>query len=110
MPFSGPISVSKLLTCATTVSVRWWARYASGSDAYLNFLIAQRTCYAARQTLVATQLVEAINLVTPSLREAAEANSLYEQAYVSFRSKISIPFRKMGKIYPIYPSTQLIAQ
>jgi len=91
LPFSGPISVSKLLTCATTVSVRWWARYASGSDAYLNFLIAQRTCYAARQTLVATQLVEAINLVTPSLREAAEANSLYEQAYVSFRSRISIP-------------------
>jgi hypothetical protein len=109
LPFSGPISVSKLLTCATTVSVRWWARYASSSDAYLNFLIAQRTCYAARQTLVATQLVEAINLVTPSLREAAEANSLHEQAYVSFRRGSQF-LRKMGKIYPIYPSTQLIAQ
>jgi hypothetical protein len=97
LPFSGPISVSKLLTCATTVSVRWWARYASGSDAYLNFLIAQRTCYAARQTLVATQLVEAINLVTPSLREAAEANSLYEQAYVSVQVEDLNSFEKWGR-------------
>jgi hypothetical protein len=97
LPFSGPISVSKLLTCATTVSVRWWARYASSSDAYLNFLIAQRTCYAARQTLVATQLVEAINLVTPSLREAAEANSLYEQAYVSVQVEDLNSFEKWGR-------------
>jgi hypothetical protein len=97
LPFSGPISVAKLLTCATTVSVRWWARYGSGSDAYLNFLIAQRTCYAARQTLVATQLVEAINLVTPSLREAAEANSLYEQAYVSVQVEDLNSFEKWGR-------------
>jgi hypothetical protein len=97
LPFSGPISVSKLLTCATTVSVRWWARYASGSDAYLNFLIAQRTCYTARQTLVATQLVEAINLVTPSLREAAEANSLYEQAYVSVQVEDLNSFEKWAR-------------
>jgi len=40
------------------------ARYEQGADTYLNVLIAQRTLYSARQTLVATQLAEATNLVT----------------------------------------------
>jgi len=40
------------------------ARYAAGIDTYLDVLIAQRTDYAARQTLVTTQLAEATNLVT----------------------------------------------
>lgn len=40
------------------------ARYARGSDSYLNLLIAQRTLYAARQSLVATQLARAANRVT----------------------------------------------
>ncbi len=40
------------------------ARYQQGSDTYLNVLIAQRTLYVARQTLVTTQLAKAANLVT----------------------------------------------
>jgi multidrug efflux system outer membrane protein len=40
------------------------ARYERGADTYLNVLIAQRTLYAARQTLVTTQLARATNLVT----------------------------------------------
>jgi multidrug efflux system outer membrane protein len=40
------------------------ARYQRGSDTYLNVLIAQRTLYAARQTLVASQLARQTNLVT----------------------------------------------
>ena len=40
------------------------ARYERGSDTYLNVLIAQRTVYAARQSLVATQLARATNLIT----------------------------------------------
>jgi multidrug efflux system outer membrane protein len=40
------------------------ARYERGSDTYLNVLIAQRTLYSARQTLVASQLAQATNLVT----------------------------------------------
>jgi multidrug efflux system outer membrane protein len=40
------------------------ARYAAGIDTYLDVLIAQRTDYAARQTLVTTELAEATNLVT----------------------------------------------
>ena len=40
------------------------ARYQAGADTYLNALIAQRTYYAAQQTLVTTQLTEATNLVT----------------------------------------------
>ena len=39
------------------------ARYERGTDTYLNELIAQRSYYAARQTLVASQLAEADNLV-----------------------------------------------
>ncbi|MGI8840528.1 MAG: efflux transporter outer membrane subunit [Caulobacteraceae bacterium] len=39
------------------------ARYQAGADTYLNALIAQRTYYAAQQTLVTTELTEATNLV-----------------------------------------------
>jgi multidrug efflux system outer membrane protein len=40
------------------------ARYERGADTYLNVLIAQRSLYSARQTLVASQLAKAANLVT----------------------------------------------
>jgi multidrug efflux system outer membrane protein len=40
------------------------ARYQRGVDTYLNVLIAQRTLYTARQTLVASQLAKQTNLVT----------------------------------------------
>nr|MDQ2860801.1 efflux transporter outer membrane subunit [Pseudomonadota bacterium] len=40
------------------------ARYQAGADTYLNALIAQRTYYAAQQTLVTTELTQATNLVT----------------------------------------------
>jgi len=40
------------------------ARYERGADTYLNVLIAQRTYYAAQQTLVTTRLARSLNLVT----------------------------------------------
>jgi multidrug efflux system outer membrane protein len=40
------------------------ARYQRGADTYLNVLIAQRTYYAARQTLVTAGLNKSLNLVT----------------------------------------------
>ncbi|HEY5290144.1 MAG TPA: TolC family protein, partial [Caulobacteraceae bacterium] len=40
------------------------ARYERGVDTYLNVLIAQRTYYAAQQTLVTTRLARSLNLVT----------------------------------------------
>lgn len=40
------------------------ARYRRGADTYLNVLIAQRTYYAAEQTLVTTRLARSLNLVT----------------------------------------------
>jgi len=40
------------------------ARYERGADTWLNALIAERTLYAARQTLVAAKLARATNLVT----------------------------------------------
>ena len=40
------------------------ARYSAGIDSYLVLLEAQRTLYAARQTLLAAQLVDAVNRVT----------------------------------------------
>lgn len=39
------------------------ARYRAGVDPYLNVLVAQRTLYGARQTLAATRLAQATNLV-----------------------------------------------
>jgi multidrug efflux system outer membrane protein len=40
------------------------ARYERGADSFLNALIAQRTRYAARQSLVTTRLAQAANIVT----------------------------------------------
>ena len=40
------------------------ARYRQGIDPYLNSLLAQRTLYAARQSLASTRLIRADNLVT----------------------------------------------
>ena len=40
------------------------ARYREGIDPFLNTLVTQRTLYQARQTLTATRLVRADNLVT----------------------------------------------
>ena len=39
------------------------ARYERGADTYLNELVAQRTLYSAQQSLIATQLTLATNLV-----------------------------------------------
>ena len=39
------------------------ARYERGADTYLDELVAQRTLYEAQQTLIATQLALATNLV-----------------------------------------------
>ncbi len=59
------LAAQKALTAAAADSLRLSAaRYERGSDTYLNVLIAQRTAYAARQTLVAAQLSQATNLVT----------------------------------------------
>ena len=41
-----------------------YVRYERGSDTYLNALIAERTLYAAQQTLTTTRLARANNLVT----------------------------------------------
>jgi multidrug efflux system outer membrane protein len=40
------------------------ARYERGADTYLNALVAERTFYAAQQTLAQTRLARAANLVT----------------------------------------------
>jgi multidrug efflux system outer membrane protein len=40
------------------------ARYQRGADTYLNVLIAQRSYYAAEQTVTTTRLARALNLVT----------------------------------------------
>jgi multidrug efflux system outer membrane protein len=40
------------------------ARFDRGSDTYLNVLIAQRTLYAARQSLISARLVRSTNLVS----------------------------------------------
>jgi multidrug efflux system outer membrane protein len=59
------LSAQQALTDASDNAFRLsTARYQRGSDTYLNVLIAQRTLYAARQTLVASQLAKQTNLVT----------------------------------------------
>jgi multidrug efflux system outer membrane protein len=40
------------------------ARYEQGADTYLNVLIAQRTLYAAQQSLIGARLIRSTNLVT----------------------------------------------
>ena len=59
------LAAQRALTAASANALRLsTARYEQGSDTYLNVLIAQRALYSARQTLVASQLAESINLVT----------------------------------------------
>jgi len=53
-----------LLAAATRAHELSQARYDAGQDSYLVSLDAQRTLYAARQSLVATQLAEQANRVT----------------------------------------------
>ncbi|THD80784.1 MAG: efflux transporter outer membrane subunit [Phenylobacterium sp.] len=52
-----------LLSAATTSYNLSEARYREGIDPYLDTLDAQRTLYSARQTLAATRLIQASNLV-----------------------------------------------
>ena len=40
------------------------ARYDRGSDTFLNVLIAQRTLYAAKQSLISARLIRSTNLVS----------------------------------------------
>jgi multidrug efflux system outer membrane protein len=59
------LAAQRALTAASANSLRLSTlRFEQGSDTYLNVLIAQRTLYTARQTLVAAQLAKATNLVT----------------------------------------------
>jgi multidrug efflux system outer membrane protein len=59
------LAAQQALTAASANALRLsTARYEQGSDTYLNVLIAQRALYSARQTLIASQLAETINLVT----------------------------------------------
>jgi multidrug efflux system outer membrane protein len=59
------LSAQQALTDAAANALRLaTARYEQGSDTYLNVLVAQRTLYAARQTLVAAQLSKANNMIT----------------------------------------------
>ncbi len=53
-----------LVAAATRAHELSQARYDAGQDSYLILLDAQRTLYAARQSLVATQLAEQANRVT----------------------------------------------
>ena len=53
-----------LVAAATDEYVLEDARYREGIDPFLNSLEAQRTLYAARQTLASTRLIRADNLVT----------------------------------------------
>jgi multidrug efflux system outer membrane protein len=58
------LSAQEALTNAAANTLRLsTARYQRGADTYLNVLIAQRTLYAAQQTLVTSRLARAINLV-----------------------------------------------
>ena len=59
------LAAQRGLVAAADASLRLAnARYAQGADTFLNALIAQRAYYAARQTLVTTEQIEATNLVT----------------------------------------------
>ncbi|MGA2951370.1 MAG: efflux transporter outer membrane subunit [Caulobacteraceae bacterium] len=61
----GQLAAQQALTAADADSLRLATlRYQQGSDTYLNVLIAQRAYYAAQQTLVASELAKADNLVT----------------------------------------------
>ena len=59
------LAAQRALTAASANSLRLSTlRFQEGSDTYLNVLIAQRSLYSARQTMVASQLAKATNLVT----------------------------------------------
>ena len=59
------LAAQQSLTDAWATNLRIYAaRYERGADTYLNYLIAQRAYYNARQTLVATELAKQTNLVT----------------------------------------------
>jgi len=59
------LAAQQALTDAAANALRLsTARYERGSDTFLNVLVAQRTLYAARQTLVAAQLSKANNMIT----------------------------------------------
>jgi multidrug efflux system outer membrane protein len=58
------VAAQTALVAAATDSYNLeYARYREGVDPYLNTLVTQRTLYQARQTLAATYLSEATNLV-----------------------------------------------
>jgi multidrug efflux system outer membrane protein len=59
------VSADQGLVDAASVSLRLSrARYDRGADTYLNVLIAERTLYAAQQTLITVFLTRSTNLVT----------------------------------------------
>ena len=58
------VAQEALVAAATRAHELSQARYDAGQDSYLVLLDAQRTLYAARQSLVATQLAEQANRVT----------------------------------------------
>ncbi len=59
------LAAQNALTAASANALRLSTlRFEEGVDTYLNVLIAQRTLYAARQTLVASELAKATNLVS----------------------------------------------
>jgi multidrug efflux system outer membrane protein len=53
----------RLVAAAQTAERIAQARYDSGSDTYLNWLIAQRSLFVAQQSLVGVELLRAQNLV-----------------------------------------------
>jgi multidrug efflux system outer membrane protein len=53
-----------LVAAADTGLTLSTARYARGADTYLNVLVARRTLYAAKQTLISGRLTRSTNLVT----------------------------------------------
>jgi len=59
------LAAQQALTDAAAKALRLsTARFEQGSDTYLNVLVAERTLFAARQTLVAAQLSKANNMIT----------------------------------------------
>ncbi len=59
------LTAQRGLVAAAQTSLRLAnARYAQGADTFLNALVAQRAYYAAQQTLLTTEQLEATNLVT----------------------------------------------
>lgn len=59
------LSAEEAQVAAAAASLRLSdARYQQGADTYLNVLIAQRTLYAAQQSLIAARLIRSTNLIT----------------------------------------------